>query len=59
MPPALEEPTTRVTFVAFAKDIELLRKRYGTGWSEQIRLMVRKNCKEYLEMKARMEDYHG
>lgn len=59
MPPPLEEPTKRITIVVFQADYDLLIRRYGSGISEQIRLMVRKNCKEWKEAKAKMEGYGG
>lgn len=56
MPPALEEPTKRITIVIFDADYKQLLKRYGSGISEQIRLMVRKNNTEWQRMKKEMEN---
>lgn len=51
----LPEPTTRVTAVLFTADVELMRHRYGHGWTEQLRRMVREDCKEYRKHKKTLE----
>ncbi len=51
----LSEPTTRVTAVLFTADVELMRRRYGHGWTEQLRRMVREDCKEYRKHKKTLE----
>jgi hypothetical protein len=43
MPPRSPEPLQKVTFNLFAKDCEAMERRYGHGWSERIRLMVREH----------------
>lgn len=56
MPPSLGQPLTRITLHLFAKDAELLRRRYGQGWTAQVRRMVAENCKEYRRHRAKLTE---
>lgn len=44
MPPVPEEPLLKVTLNLYHADVVALRKRYGAGWSVEVRKMVRKQC---------------
>lgn len=46
MPPPLDEPLRKVTMNFFAADVLWLERRYGRGWTEVIRDLVRKHRKE-------------
>lgn len=63
MPPALPRPARRVNLYLYSADCEQLERRYGRGWTEQVRLMVEKNCHEYTRGKTEidriMEDQDG
>lgn len=56
MPPPLGEPTRRVTIVFFASDVEQMERRYGQGWTEQVRLLLRKNCKQHAKAKDILDE---
>jgi len=47
MPPRSPEPLLKVTFNLFAKDVAEMERRYGRGWTEQVRNMVRKHLNRY------------
>lgn len=36
-----DEPLTKVTVNIFTADLEWLRERYGWGWSEELRKVIR------------------
>lgn len=61
MPAALSRQARRITLYLFEDDCQNLESRYGRGWTEQVRLMVEKNCKEWHRHKAALEVYcaHG
>lgn len=46
MPPRSPEPLRKVTFNLFDADCDAMERRYGHGWSERIRLMVREHLKK-------------
>lgn len=50
------EPLHRTNINLFAADVEQLRKRYGTGWSEQIRNLVRRDCQQYEIYQRKMKE---
>lgn len=52
----LPRQTRRVSVVLFADDVAQLERRYGRGWSEQIRLLIERNCKEYTKHKRTLEE---
>lgn len=54
--PGASEPLTKITINLFTSDLDQFRKRYGHGWSEQIRELVRRNCREYLLYKKRCDE---
>lgn len=47
MPAPLSRPARRTTLYLFEEDCAQLERRYGRGWTEQVRLMVERNCREY------------
>lgn len=55
MPRTLGRPVRRVTIVLFEADAMLLERRYGRGWTEQIRRMVQENCTEYRRRKNELD----
>lgn len=55
MPSPLTEPGRRVTLNLFEADCALLERRYGWGWTEQVRLLVRQNCRDYLRGKSELD----
>lgn len=55
MPPSLGRPTRRVTMHLFADDVAQMERRYGRGWTEQVRLMVANNCKQYLAFRSELD----
>ena len=57
MPKPSTEPLLKITLNLFHSDIVALRSRYGHGYTEQIRLMVRKNVNGHKSMKRTIEDY--
>jgi hypothetical protein len=46
MPPRSPEPLRKVTLNLFDKDCDAMERRYGHGWSEAVREMVRSHLKE-------------
>ncbi len=40
------DPIKKVTINLFEADIERLRRKYGYGWSEEVRKMVRRRLNE-------------
>ncbi len=45
MPPRSPEPLRRITLNLFEADCVSMERRYGRGWSEQVREMVRKHIR--------------
>lgn len=66
MPPRSPEPLRRVTLNLFDSDCLLMERRYGHGWSERLRLLLRDHLsklrqptiEEVMEQFDR-EDDHG
>lgn len=48
MPPPLTKPFRRLSISLYEDDCIQLERRYGRGWAEQVRILVERNCKEYL-----------
>jgi hypothetical protein len=46
MPQRPDEPLTKITLNLYTRDVEKFEMRYGYGWSEVIRRLVRKHIKE-------------
>lgn len=46
MPAPADEPLSRAFINLYAKDKSWLYRRYGHGWSEQVRLLVRKHIRD-------------
>lgn len=44
-----EEPLTKVTLNLFEEDVEFLKQRYPSGWTQAIRVMVRNAISEQLK----------
>lgn len=63
MPKIAGEALKKITINCFEADIDYLSRVYGYGWSEQIRVIVNKFCKERrqkeIEMLANMESQNG
>lgn len=57
MPNQSPEPLHKLTLNLFHSDIIALKSRYGHGYTEQIRLMVRRNVNEHKRAKRTIEDY--
>lgn len=55
MPPSLGARTIRITVVLLTDDVELMRRRYGHGWTQQIRKMVHENCRAYRQHKSELD----
>jgi hypothetical protein len=55
MPAPLSKPSRRTQVTLYEADCQQLERRYGRGWTEQVRLLVEKNCKEYLRHKSEMD----
>lgn len=49
MPPRSPEPLRKVTLNLFDEDCEWMERRYGHGWSERVRDLVRKHKKRRME----------
>lgn len=47
MPPRSPEPLRRVTLNLFDTDCAAMERRYGHGWSERVRDMVRAHVNQY------------
>lgn len=47
MPAPLPKPARRVTLYLFEADCQQFERRYGRGWTEQVRLLVEKNCRDW------------
>lgn len=56
MPAPSDEPLRKVTLLLFASDVDGFQRRYGRGWTEQIRLLVRKDMKAYNSLRATLDD---
>ncbi len=52
MPPRSPEPLRRVTLNLFDADCDAMERRYGHGWSERVREMVRHHLREVQAVKA-------
>ena len=59
MPAPLSKPSRKVQITLYESDCKQLEHRYGRGWTEQVRLLVERNCKEYLLYKRQMETADG
>lgn len=46
MPPPSDEALTRCNLNLFTADKEWLEKRFGRGWTEQVRNLVRRHIQE-------------
>lgn len=55
MPAASDIPLRRCQINLFAEDVECLEARYGRGWTEQVRILVKKNCDEYRKFKLLLQ----
>jgi hypothetical protein len=55
MPAPLPRPSRRTQITLYEADCKQLEQRYGRGWTEQVRLLVERNCKEYLIHKRHLE----
>ncbi len=42
----MKDDLRKITLNLFSSDCDRLRQRYGYGWSEQVRLFVRKKLNE-------------
>lgn len=51
----LSAPSRCVTINLFASDVVLMERRYGRGWTEQVRRLVAENCREYRRRKDELE----
>lgn len=58
MPKPSSEPLTKVTLNLFTADVADFKRRYGFGWSEQVRLILRANCKRHKELYEIMHCVH-
>lgn len=47
MPKPSAEPLTKVTLNLFTADVEDFKRRYGYGWSEQMRMVIRDNVMQH------------
>ena len=47
MPAPADEPLERANILLYAKDKAWLYRRYGHGWSEHVRRLVREHIKEH------------
>lgn len=43
MPRFADAPLTKITSNFYLRDIDYIRDKFGNGWTEQLRLMVRKS----------------
>lgn len=57
MPAPLARRARRVTLYLFEDDCQQFERRYGRGWTEQVRLLVEKNCKEWARTKTDLEAF--
>lgn len=55
MPNAAEEALQKVTLNLFRKDVEGMERRYGRGWTEQVRLLVRGSMNSYHSLRATLD----
>ena len=55
MPNKSTEPLTKVTLNLFRSDVIAFKRRYGQGYTEQIRLLLRENVKEHTRHKQTIE----
>lgn len=51
----LGAPTRRVTIVLYADDCAQLERRFGRGWTEQVRRLVRIDCKSWRKHRQTLE----
>ena len=47
MPPRSPEPLRRITLNLFETDCAAMERRYGHGWTERVRLMMRDHLKRF------------
>ena len=59
MPPPADRPLRKVTLNLFADDVAQLERRYGRGWTEQVRRVVEENCDRYRHFQAQLEPADG
>ena len=57
MPNTSGEPLRKITLNLYHSDVIALKARYGQGYTEQIRLLVRKNVNEHKQHRRTIEDY--
>lgn len=55
MPKPSEEPLTKVTLNLFTSDVLAFKRRYGHGYTEQIRLILRENVKAHSRVKEEID----
>ena len=55
MPAPSDKPLRRVSMHLFADDVALLERRYGRGWSEQVRLLVERDNKNWRSLRATLD----
>lgn len=55
MPKPSEEPLTKITLNVFTSDVIAFKRRYGVGYTEQIRLLLRENVKAYQRAKKEID----
>ena len=55
MPKPSEEPLTKVTLNLFRSDVIAFKRRYGHGYTEQIRNLVRANVMLYKKFEHDMD----
>lgn len=56
MPKPSPERLTKVTLNLFTSDVIAFKRRYGHGYTEQIRLILRENVKEHARYKRTVEN---
>lgn len=44
--PGSDEPLTKVTLNLYEEDVKTLKARYGFGWTEYVRTLVRSNLRQ-------------
>lgn len=56
MPNHADEPLRKTTLNLYEADIDRLKRKYGWGWSEEVRRMVRRRLNE---LDARSDQMRG
>ena len=44
--PPLPEPGKKITLILYAKDVELAKKRWGHGWTSEIRELLHNHLRK-------------